>query len=56
MSLFYDSKKRTTKMWVIIAFILIPILLIAFLFLSTRGIVEKHKSMKTKEESSDIFS
>ena len=55
MTIFYDPRKRKVRVWVVIVFIILPILLIIFGWLGSKGAVEKEKIRKEKEASIDIF-
>ena len=53
MTLFYDSKTKKIKLWVIIAFIVVPIILIGLVWIFGKHQAEHKKSEQQKE--ADIF-
>ena len=55
MTLFYNPKKRQVRVWVIISFIVLPVILMICVFLGTQGIVKKEKNKVIREEAIDIF-
>ncbi|MBF0479774.1 MAG: hypothetical protein HQL26_09855 [Candidatus Omnitrophica bacterium] len=55
MTLFYDPLKKRPQMWIIAAFILVPIIIVVLLYVGSKGAVEKKKNEKIKEDTVDIF-
>ena len=53
MSLFYDPKTRKVKMWIIAAFVIVPILLVAIIWVFGQQKVGHKAQDQTKE--ADIF-
>ena len=54
MTLFYDPKTKKVKVWVIVAFILIPIILFIVVCVVGQNAVQNKKNKPSKEET-DVF-
>lgn len=55
MTLFYNPRTRKPRIWIIIVFIIIPLLLLIIGWIGTRSAVKKHKEELQKEVEEDIF-
>lgn len=55
MTLFYNPKTRKPHVWVMIAFVLVPVLLFLILMIATQGLVKKSKEKKQESTEIDIF-
>lgn len=55
MTILYDAKKRKPRLWIFIAILSIPALLIALFISGSKKTVENHKSAVKAAEAEDIF-
>lgn len=55
MSFFYDPISRKPKIWIYIAFVIVPLILVFLLFASSQSKVDEYKKKKAAETESDIF-
>jgi hypothetical protein len=55
MSIFYDPKTKKVQPWIYVVFVLIPVVLVALLFLGSKKAVEKNKKQKQIEKEMNIF-
>ncbi len=55
MSIFYDSKKRKVRPWIMVAFISIPILLVLAMYHGSKNRVQEYQQEQQQKEERDIF-
>jgi len=55
MSILYDPRTRKTKVWVFYSFFLVPLLLVALLFMIGPMIVKSKQNSLDRKEKKDVF-
>jgi len=55
MTLFYNPRTRKVQPWVLMAFILVPLVILVIGWVVTQGMVSEHKIQKANEAAEDIF-
>lgn len=56
MSFFYDPITRKPKIWIYIAFGVVPFIMLVILFTGSKSKVDQYKTDKAAETEADIFS
>ena len=55
MTILYDAKKRKPRLWIFVAFLSVPALLIVLIINGSKPIVLNHKAAVKAAASEDIF-